>query len=218
MFLADRYCLHCGAANPVEVGVCSACRQSLKITAPLPQEASRHGYHLLLQSYRILSQIGKGGFSAVYKAVDTLCDDHTVAVKAITLSGLRPQEVIEATEAFNREMTLLSALKHPDLPRIYDHFSDSECWYLVMDFIEGITLEKHLEAVPTSRLAVGEVLVPAILAVIFGHIGKRRARTIAGLLWSKEIAAAGMVIGYIFGAIYLAFGCLILFYVLLTRG
>ena len=134
-----------------------------------------HGHHLLHQRYHILSQVGKGGFSAVYKAVDTLYDDHTVAIKAITLSGLRPQAVIEATEAFNREMTLLSELKHPDLPRIYDHFSDSECWYLVMDFIEGITLEKHLEAVPTSRLAAGEVLeIGTMLSVVLEYLHSRQ--------------------------------------------
>ena len=71
--------------------------------------------------------------------------------------------MIEATEAFNREMMLLSGLKHPNLPRIYSHFSDAECWYLVMDFIEGITLEKHLETVPNGRLPVGEVLEIGLL-------------------------------------------------------
>ena len=70
----------------------------------------------------------------------------------------------------------------------------------------------------TIFIPVVVALVPAILAAIFGHIGKRRARTISGLLWSKEIAATGMAIGYIFGAIYLAFGCLILFYILLSSG
>jgi hypothetical protein len=48
-------------------------------------------------------------------------------------------------------------------------------------------------------------LIPAVLAVIFGHIGKRRATTMPGLLSTKDTAATGMVIGYIFGSIYLAF-------------
>ena len=134
-----------------------------------------NGHHLLHQRYRILSQVGEGGFSAVYKAVDTLQGDHTVAIKAITLSGLRPQEVIEATEAFNREMALLSGLKHSNLPHIYDHFSDSECWYLVMDFIEGITLEKHLETMPESRLATGEVLeIGIMLSVVLEYLHSRQ--------------------------------------------
>jgi serine/threonine protein kinase len=179
MFLADRYCLRCGAANAVEAGVCFACGFSLKITVPLQQEATINGYDLLHLRYRILSQVGKGGFSAVYKASDTQYGDHTVAIQAITLSGLRPQEVIEATEAFNREMTVLSGLKHPNLPRIYNHFSDSECWYLVMDFIEGITLEEHLEAMPESRLATGEVLeISLLLSNVLEYLHSRQPAVI----------------------------------------
>src|SRR5437868_6827577 len=164
MISSERYCSSCGAANTPEATLCFACGLSLKITAPLSLETTSSNYRYLLQQrYRILAQVGKGGFSAVYKAVDTLFDDHLVAIKAITLSGLKPQEMIEATEAFNREMMLLSGLKHPNLPRIYSHFSDAECWYLVMDFIEGITLEKHLETVPNGRLPVGEVLELGLL-------------------------------------------------------
>ena len=72
-------------------------------------------------------------------------------------------------------MTVLSGLKHPNLPRIYDHFSDSECWYLVMDFIEGITLEKHLETMPESRLATGEVLeIGIMLSVVLEYLHSRQ--------------------------------------------
>jgi len=179
MFFADRYCLRCGGANAREAGVCFACGFSLRITIPLLQEATIDGRDLLHQRYRILSQVGKGGFSAVYRAADTQYGDHTVAIKAITLSGLRPQEVIEATEAFNREMAVLSSLKHPNLPRIYNHFSDSECWYLVMDFIEGITLEEHLEAMPESRLATAEVLeIGLLLCNVLEYLHSRQPAVI----------------------------------------
>src|SRR5437763_16162678 len=159
MISSERYCSSCGAANAQDAESCFACGLSLKITLPLPLEPTpSNNQHLLQERYRILAQVGKGGFSAVYKAVDTLYDDHPVAIKAITLSGLKPQEVIEATEAFNREMMVLSGLKHPNLPHIYDHFAETECWYLVMDFIEGVTLEKHLEKRRDECLPMGEVL------------------------------------------------------------
>jgi hypothetical protein len=161
---SERYCSSCGAANPPEATLCFACGLSLKITAPLSLETtSSNNQYLLQQRYRILAQVGKGGFSAVYKAVDTRFDDHPVAIKAITLSGLKPQEVIEATEAFNREMMVLSGLKHPNLPRIYNHFSDVESWYLVMDFIEGTTLERHLERMRDGCLPIGEVMEIGLL-------------------------------------------------------
>ena len=163
MLSSERYCINCGAANALEAELCFACGLSLKITAPLSLETPGNGHRLLLERYRILAQVGKGGFSAVYKAADTRSNDQHIAIKAITLSGLKPQEIIEATEAFNREMQLLSALKHPNLPRIYNHFADKECWYLVMDFIEGPTLEKHLETMPDKRLPPGEVFELGLL-------------------------------------------------------
>jgi serine/threonine protein kinase len=113
---------------------------------------------LLQERYRTLAQLGTGGSSAVYKAEDTLSNDHLVAIKAISLRGLKPQEMIDLTEAFNREVLLLSGLKHPSVPHIYQSFSDRECWYVVMDFIEGTTLEKYLESMRDERLQIGEVL------------------------------------------------------------
>ncbi len=161
MSFSERYCASCGAANPRDGSVCFACGLSLKITVALHDEVNDQ--HLLQERYRILAQVGKGGFSAVYKAEDTHYYNHPVAIKAITLSGLKPSEVIEATEAFNRELLLLSGLKHPNLPHIYSHFAAVECWYLVMDFIEGTTLEKHLETMPAGRLPLGEVFEIGLL-------------------------------------------------------
>ena len=68
-----------------------------------------------------------------------------VAIKEIRLQGLKPNEVIDATDTFNREASILSELRHPNLPRIYDSFTAPEHWYLVMDFIDGETLETYLE-------------------------------------------------------------------------
>ena len=47
------------------------------------------------------------------------------------------------------------------------------------------------------------LIVPSILAIVFGHIGKHRANTVPAWSGSRDIAATGMVIGYIFGPIYL---------------
>jgi len=118
---------------------------------------------LLQQRYRILAQVGTGGYSAVYKAEDTQLNDRLVAIKAVSLHGLKPHESIEVTETFNREILLLSDLTHPNLPRVYENFSDNESWYMVMDFIEGRTLEKHLEDMHTGQLPLGEVLEISLL-------------------------------------------------------
>ena len=102
-----------------------------------------HNY-LLLQRYRIIGVVGKGGFGAVYKARDTRDAGRLVAVKEMSKGGLSPQQIAEATGTFKREALILSALAHPNLPRIYDHFVDDGRWYIIMDFIEGETLEELL--------------------------------------------------------------------------
>src|SRR5436189_246377 len=71
MISSERYCSSCGAANAQDAESCFACGLSLKITLPLPLEPiSSNSQHLLQERYRILAQVGKGGFSAVYKGVD----------------------------------------------------------------------------------------------------------------------------------------------------
>lgn len=101
--------------------------------------------NLVKERYRILEQVGTGGYGAVYQAFD-VWKRRVVALKQINLAGLRSHEVIEATDTFNREVQILSDLSHPHLPTIYEHFTDPEHWYLVMDFIEGRTLETILDA------------------------------------------------------------------------
>ena len=163
MSSANRYCSSCGAAHPPEAVKCFVCGLSLKVTVPLVPTAPLATPRLLQQRYRILVQVGTGGYSAVYKAVDTQSNDRLVAIKAVSLHGLKPHESIEATETFNRELLLLSDLSHPNLPHIYENFSDNESWYMVMDFIEGSTLEKHLEDMQTGQLPLGEVLEISLL-------------------------------------------------------
>ena len=149
------YCDACGAANRPGAKFCFVCGQALPDGTPSIEQLVPAT--LLKQRYRVISQIGKGGFGAVYKAEDIELGNRIVAVKEMSQRGLSPQELIEATEAFKREALLLANLMHPNLPRIYEHFSEAGHWYLVMDFIEGETLEAYLGR-KGGRLPVEEVL------------------------------------------------------------
>jgi len=168
MIPSSLYCPTCGAANAADSLVCFACKQPLSTT--LNDNTS-----LLQERYHILTQVGKGGFGAVYRAEDTQAHNNIVAVKQINLRGLTPQETIEATDAFNREVSLLTNLDHPNLPHIYDNFTDPEHWYLVMDFIEGETLETYLEAKgPNYTAPLGEVLALSIqLCTVLDYLHTR---------------------------------------------
>lgn len=164
----DIYCSYCGASNQKEEMQCFACGHILSDDeAPIDTPATET---LLQQRYRLLNKVGEGGFSIVYRAEDTQTRQ-TVAIKAVSLHGLSTQEKIEATDAFNREVTILTKLTHQHLPRLYQHFSDAECWYMVMDYIEGETLEKYLERHKQMPFRLEEVLdIGTILCNVLGYL------------------------------------------------
>src|SRR5256714_3693850 len=156
------FCDTCGAANRAQAAFCSACGRPLNSAALGAISRTLTGLltqqHMLKQRYRILSQIGKGGFGAVYKAADTQFGNRLLAIKEMSQSSLTSRELSEAIEAFKREALLLAGLTHPNLPRIYEQFTDIGRWYLVMDFIEGETLEDHLGKINGGKLSVEQAL------------------------------------------------------------
>src|SRR5215469_274505 len=157
MNAASIFCTTCGAANPPDAAVCFACGNLPLVAAHAPDSGSTGllaTQSLLKQRYRRLSQIGTGGFGAVYQAEDTELGNRKVAVKEMSQRGLMPEELQEATQAFRNEALLLANLAHPNLPRIYEQFSENGRWYLVMDFIEGETLEARLSHALGGRLSV----------------------------------------------------------------
>lgn len=190
------FCDECGAANAEDSEICAVCQQPLAKpeqaapiaavkVAPTPQlqvvastsvstEPLKAG-DLVAGRYRIVREVGQGGFGAVYQARDTEKHDRLVALKRIDLSLLKPREIIEATDAFNREITFLSTLSHPSLPKIYDHFTDPDHWYLVMQYIEGQTLEERLKRSRKGYLPISQVLkIGMALTNVLGYLHTRR--------------------------------------------
>ncbi len=144
------YCNECGASNPLQATHCFACSTPLQslLTSPPPANTvigPLMPAYLLHQRYSIVSQIGTGGFGAVYQAKDTLFSHRLVAIKEMNQDALSQKERIEAIAAFEREALLLADLTHPNLPRIHDYFTENGCSYVVMDFIAGDTLEDCLD-------------------------------------------------------------------------
>ncbi len=117
---------------------------------------------LLHQRYLIVGHAGRGGMSAVYQAVDTRNGNHHVAIKEMSQGNLNADEVIEATARFQQEAGLLRSLHHPNLPAIYDGFSDDGRSFLVMEYIDGKTLLQLLKDSGGRPLPVSQVLDYAI--------------------------------------------------------
>ncbi|HEY3993344.1 MAG TPA: serine/threonine-protein kinase [Ktedonobacteraceae bacterium] len=114
---------------------------------------------LLARRYKIEEEIGRGGFSVVYRAVDLNSRHREVAIKRIQLSALSPRQVIDATETFNRELTMLARFKNMSgIPAFYEHLTDAENWYLIMQYIPGQTLEDFLHDKPGGYLSEEETI------------------------------------------------------------
>jgi len=91
---------------------------------------------ILEERYQIDALLGQGGMGAVYQATD-LRFNAAVAIKENRM--ITP----ESQKQFAREAGLLYRLRHPNLPRVIDHFSIAQQGqYLVMDFVEGDDLEQ----------------------------------------------------------------------------
>jgi len=93
-----------------------------------------------LGPYEIVSALGAGGMGEVYRAKDTRLD-RTVAVKIL------PEHLAQNTEAkqrFEREARSISSLNHPNICALYDVGKQDDTSYLVMEFVQGETLETRL--------------------------------------------------------------------------
>src|SRR5436853_259174 len=117
---------------------------------------------ILRQRYLIVGQAGRGGMSAVYQAVDTQFGNHHVAIKEMSQGNLSTDELDEATARFQQEAELLGSLRHPNLPTIYDGFSEEGRSFLVMEYIDGKTLLQMLKDTGGRPLPVAYVLDYAI--------------------------------------------------------
>lgn len=108
--------------------------------------------------YRVLHVIGRGGMGAVYMGMDIQLGDRLVAIKEMSQSALSSEEAQTAADQFKQEAHMLAGLHHPNLPSIYDHFSEHQRWYLVMSFVQGTTLQEDLKYAPDGKLSLEEVL------------------------------------------------------------
>ncbi len=180
------YCSSCGKSNQSQSTYCFSCGKELvKMVAETTlsaedttQEDARTGRlkakQQLNNRYILLSLLGQGGMGAVYKAEDTRFAHRLVAIKEMSQSGLDEQRVQETTEQFRQEANLLAGLNHPNLPSIYDHFTENGRSYLVMDFVEGITLYRYASGAIGGVLPVNEVLNIGIqLAKVLNYLHTR---------------------------------------------
>lgn len=92
--------------------------------------------------YKILSEIGHGGMSTVYLAINEKANKPW-AVKEVRKSVRKDFDILR--QSLIVETDLLKRLNHPNLPSIVDVIDSEENFLIVMDYIEGITLDRMLQ-------------------------------------------------------------------------
>ncbi|HLZ56361.1 MAG TPA: bifunctional serine/threonine protein kinase/MFS transporter [Ktedonosporobacter sp.] len=100
---------------------------------------------LLHKRYVIQRIIGQGGMGAVYMAKDIKRHGTICAVKEMSLSMIPPNEQTQAIENFKIEAKILWGLNHPNLPAFTGFFSENQRYFMVMEYIDGSTLEDLLD-------------------------------------------------------------------------
>ncbi len=110
----------------------------------------------LQDRYEILEDVGSGGMSDVYKAKDHVLN-REVAIKVLKQEFTEDMSFVTK---FRREAQSAAVLEHPNIVNIYDVGSEDGMYFIVMEYIEGITLKSYIER--KERLNYKEVLSIAI--------------------------------------------------------
>lgn len=92
--------------------------------------------------YEILKQIGKGGMSTVYLAMDKRLNKQWAVKEINKAANDKNNEVV--VQSLLAEANLMKRLDHPSLPRIVDIIDNGRTIYVIMDYIEGESLDKIL--------------------------------------------------------------------------
>lgn len=91
--------------------------------------------------YEIREIIGVGGMAVVYKAYDNI-DDRIVAVKILKDEYLTNEEF---KRRFKNESKAIAVLSHPNIVRVYNVSFGDRLQYIVMEYVDGITLKEYIE-------------------------------------------------------------------------
>src|SRR5271166_2319169 len=95
--------------------------------------------------YRVTKPLGGGGMKLVYLAEDMRLASRPCALAEMVDSFTDPAMQQQAVAAFQREADMLAQLSNEHIPRVFDRFSEQNHHYLVMEYVDGLTLEDELK-------------------------------------------------------------------------
>lgn len=112
----------------------------------------------ILGHYQILREAGRGGMSMVYEAEDTRIG-RRVALKVISAPlSLAPEQHAAMIARLKREARAIARLSHPNIVTIFDIGEDDGQHFIVMEFLEGLTLRERIAEGPLPLAEVSAIL------------------------------------------------------------
>jgi serine/threonine protein kinase len=106
--------------------------------------------------YEIVRELGRGSMGIVYQGFDPVIG-RTVAIKTMLTQGLAPEEYREFRARFQREAQAAGVLSHPNIVNVFDYGEDNGILYLIMEYLEGKSLEKLVEG---KKILPIETIIP----------------------------------------------------------
>ena len=127
--------VYCSKQHPNQKNnrFCTTCGE------PLPLNSGE----ILVNRYRIISQLGQGGFGRTYLAEDLIHSHQKCVVKEFAPQVEEPEELKKAKELFDREADVLRQLKHSQIPGFHSSLQPKlgtkDFFFLVQDYVDGDT-------------------------------------------------------------------------------
>ncbi len=177
--LSSRTCPKCGAPLPRDApkGLCPRCLfeqvrpeentpTEAQSTLVVPQVTLSEGAGNLIDRYKLLEQIGEGGFGSVWMAEQTEPVRRRVALKVIKL-GMDTKQVVARFEA---ERQALAMMDHPNIARVFDGgTTESGRPYFVMELVRGIPITEYCDAQKLSMAERLDLFMQVCQAVQHAH-------------------------------------------------
>ncbi len=123
--------------------------------------------------YRIISLLGSGGQADVYRA------SHPGLGRDVVIKVIRPRwhsglivQSVPPESAMNASLTegrLLAQLSHPNIAQIFDVDQENGCPFLVMEYVQGLSLDQYCQAQPMDGLQIAILLRKIAMAVAAAH-------------------------------------------------
>ncbi len=152
--------------------------------APAPGAATLAG--LLGERYRTVARLGAGAFGEVYRAHDGVLG-RDVAIKRIRLEAFaEPAQLEEVKQRFRREAQLAARLRHSNIVTTHDIVSSPATSFIVMELVEGRTLQSLLEA--RGRLPLGEA------SQLLGQVAAALDHAHAGGVVHRDVKPANVMV------------------------